>query len=91
MARLNVLKLQGKVLLSNHENIGTHWFEMLYQAKIGFVIRLRKGNYQCAIEQKGKSVVRLEDQARCRVGQVVWKKFTLQGYTYYYMLRSYRS
>lgn len=88
---LNVLKLEGKVLLGDREYMGVHWFEMLHQAKIGFVIRLRAGNYQRAIEQKGSSVSKLENKARCKVGQIVWKTFTLQGHSYYYVLRSYRS
>ncbi len=88
---LKVLKLKDKVLLGDREYIGTHWFEMLHQTGIGLVIRLRKGNYESDIEQQGSSVSKLENKARNKVGQLVWKKFTLQGHTYYYVLSAYRS
>ena len=64
---------------------------MLHRASIGLVIRLRKGNYQSDIEQQGYSVSKLENKARNKVGQLVWKKFTLQGHSYYYVLKAYRS
>lgn len=86
-----VLKLEGKVLLGDREYIGIQWFEMLQQASIDFVIRLRKGNYQSDIEQQGCSVAKLEGRARSKVGQVAWKKFTLQEQSYYYVLKAYRS
>ena len=88
---LKVLNLRGKVLLGDREYIGTHWFELLHQAGIGMVIRLRKGSYESDIERQGSSVNKLESRARGKVGQVVWKKFTLQDHTYYYVLRAYRS
>lgn len=90
-AALKIVKLEGKVLLGDREYIGRHWFEMLHQASIGFVVRLRSGNYQSDIEQQGSSVSKLENKARNKVGQVIWKKFALQGHTYYYVLRTYRS
>lgn len=88
---MKVLNLEGKVLLGDREYIGTHWFTLLHQARIGFVIRLRKGNYQSDIERYGHSVSKLESKARSSIGQVVWKEFTLQGHSYYYVLRAYRS
>jgi hypothetical protein len=88
---MKLLNLEGKVLLGDREYIGTSWFEMLHQASIDLVIRLRKGNYQNHIEQQGRSVSKLESKARSTVGQVVWKKFSLQGYDYYYVLKAYRS
>jgi hypothetical protein len=88
---MKVLNLKGKVLLGDREYIGTSWFDILHQASIGFVIRLRKGNYQQNIEQQGCSVSKMESKARSSVGQVVWKKFTLQDHRYYYVLKAYRS
>ncbi len=64
---------------------------MLHQAGVGLVIRLRKGNYQSDIEQQGRSVSKLENKARSQVGQIVWKRFSLQDYDYYYVLKAYRS
>ncbi|MEK6482613.1 transposase, partial [Catalinimonas sp. 4WD22] len=83
---LKVLNLVG-----DREYIGTQWFEMLHQAGIGVVVRLRKGNYQSDIEQRGHSVNKLENRARSRVGQVVWKQFTLQDHRYYYVLKAYHN
>lgn len=88
---MKVLDLEGKTLLGDREYIGTHWFEMLQQASIGLVVRLRKGNYQREIEQKGPSVSKLENKARNQVGKVAWKRFKLQGHHYYYVLKTYRS
>jgi hypothetical protein len=90
-AAMKVLNLEGKVLLGDREYIGTQWFNMLHQASIGLVIRLRKGNYQRDVEQQGHSVSKLENKARSQVGQLVWKKFTLQGHCYYYVLKAYRN
>lgn len=88
---LKVLKLQGKVLLADREYIGTEWFETLHKAGIGFVIRPRGGNYEQQIARSGKSVSKLEKQAKAQVGKLVWKKFVLEGYTYYYVLKAYRT
>ena len=88
---MKVLNLEGKVLLGDREYIGTRWFELLHQASIGFVIRLRKGNYQRDIEQQGCSVSKLENKARSQVGKITWKRFSLQDYDYYYVLKAYRS
>jgi hypothetical protein len=55
------------------------------------VIRLRKGNYQHQVEQKGKPVGKLENSAKAQMGKPVWKKFTLQGHPYYYVLKAYRT
>lgn len=90
MAR-KVLHLRGKVLLADREYIGTQWFETLRQAGLGFVIRLRKGNYEQELEARGRSVSKLENKAKARLGKLVWKKFTLQGHGYYYVLKAYRS
>ena len=88
---LKVLRLKGKVLLADREYIGTKWFKALHRAGIGFVIRLRAGNYQQQIEGKGKPVSKLENKAKAQVGRLVWKKFTLQGHGYYYVLKAYRT
>ena len=88
---MRVLNLEGKVLLGDREYIGTRWFDLLQHAGMHLVIRLRKGNYQKAIERHGLSVSKLENQAQSRVGQLVWKKFSLQHRTYYYTLKAYRS
>lgn len=34
---------------------------------------------------------KLKNKARSQVGQVVWKRFSLQDYDYYYVLKAYRS
>jgi len=88
---LKVLKLKGKVLLADREYIGTRWFEALHRAGIGFVIRLRKGTYQQQIELKGKTVSKLEQKAKAQVGKLVFKKFSLQGHSYCYVLKAYRT
>lgn len=88
---LQVLRLKGKVLLADREYIGTKWFDALHRAAIGFVIRLRKGNYQHQIEQQGKPVGKLENQAKAQLGKLVFKKFLLEGHSYYYVLKAYRS
>jgi transposase len=54
------------------------------------VIRLRKGNYQQQIEKTGKRVIRLERQAKARLGRVVFQKFILEGNAYSYVLMAYR-
>ena len=77
MAR-KVLHLGGKVLLADREYIGTQWFGTLREAGLGFVIRLRKGNYEQELEARGRSVSKLENKAKARLGKLVWKKFTLQ-------------
>lgn len=88
---LKLLQLPGKVLLADREYIGTKWFEALQRADIGFVIRLRAGNYQQQIEQEGKPVSKLENKAKAQVGKLVFQHFTLQGYTYYFVLKAYRT
>lgn len=88
---MKVLNLEGKVLLGDREYIGIRWFNMLQHVGMHLVVRLRKGNYQKAIEGHGPSVSKLENRARNRVGQLVWKKFSLQHRTYYYTLKAYRS
>ncbi|MFP4092780.1 MAG: transposase [Cyclobacteriaceae bacterium] len=87
---LKVLNLEGKVLLADREYIGCQWFTSLQQADIEMVIRLRKGNYQQQIEQKGQSVNKLENQARSRVGTVVWKRFSIGNADYYFVLKAFR-
>ncbi|GAA4439421.1 hypothetical protein GCM10023188_35740 [Pontibacter saemangeumensis] len=81
----------GKVLLADREYIGTRWFDALHRAGIGFVIRLRKGNYQQQIELKGKTVGKLENKAKAQVSKLVWNKLTLQGHGYCYVLKAYRT
>lgn len=88
---LKVVRLKGKVLLADREYIGTRWFCALQRAGIGFAIRLRKGNYQQQIERKGKTVSKLEQKAKAQVGRPLWKKFTLKGHSYYYVLKAYRT
>ncbi len=88
---LKLFKLKGKVLLGDREYIGSEWFASLQQAGIGFVIRLRKGNYQKQIEQKGRKVDKLQKKAKAKVGKLVWKRFLLQGQAYYYVLKAYRT
>lgn len=63
---------------------------MLQQAGIKMMIRPRKGNYQQQIEQYGRSITKLENQASSRIGIVVWKKFSLQKNDYYFVLKAFR-
>lgn len=88
---LKFFKLKGKVLLGDREYIGSEWFYSLQQAGIGFVIRLRKGNYQKEIEHCGRKIEKLENKAKAKVGKLVWKRFILQGQAYYYALKAYRT
>ena len=88
---LRVLDLKGKVLIGDREYVGTEWFAALQNASIDFVLRLRKKNYQQEVEQKGKSVSKLEDKAKAQIGKLTWKKFTLQQRTYYYVVKAYRN
>jgi hypothetical protein len=88
---LKLFRLEGKVLLGDREYIGSEWFASLQQAGLELVIRLRKGNYQKEIEQKGKKVEKLESKAKAKVGKLVWKKFFLHGQAYYYVLKAYRT
>lgn len=87
---LKVLVLKGKVLLGDREYIGEQWFEWLSKQGLDLVIRLRKGNYEQQIEKPGKRVIRLERQAKARLGRVVFQKFILQGNEYTYVLMAYR-
>ena len=87
---LKVFVLKGKVLLGDREYIGEQWFEWLGKAGLDLVIRLRKGNYQEHIEKTGKRVMRLERQAKARLGRVVFQKFLLEGNCYTYVLMAYR-
>lgn len=86
-----VLNLKGKVLLADREYIGIQWFEILQEAGIGFVIRLRKGTYKQEIEARGRPVSKLESKAKSQLEKLVWKKFMLQGQHYYYVLMAYKS
>jgi hypothetical protein len=88
---LKLFKLKGKVLIGDREYIGSEWFESLRQAGVGFIIRLRKGNYQKEIEQNGQGIEKLENKAKAKVGKLVWKRFFLHGQSYYYVLKAYRS
>jgi hypothetical protein len=88
---LKVLDLKGKVLIGDREYVGTEWFAALQRACIDFALRLRKGNYQQEIEQKGKAVNKLENKAKAQIGKLIWKKFSLQGHQYYYVLKAYRN
>jgi hypothetical protein len=87
---LQVLNLEGKVLLADREYVGCQWFAAIQQAGIKMVVRLRKGNYQQQIEQHGRSIGKLENQAKSRIGIVVWKKFSLQENDYYFVLKAFR-
>ncbi len=87
---LKVFVLKGKVLLGDREYIGEQWFEWLTKQGLDLVIRLRKGNYGEHIEKTGKRVIRLERQAKARLGRAVFQKFLLEGNCYTYVLMAYR-
>jgi hypothetical protein len=86
-----LFNLKGKILLADREYIGTEWFKSLHQAAIGFVIRLREKNFQQQIAYQGRSVSKLESKAKSKLGRLVWKKFELDAYTYYYVLLAYKT
>lgn len=86
-----LFKLQGKVLLADREYVGQTWFKTLHEARIDFVIRMRENIFHKQIQLKGKSVSKLENQAKTRLGKPVWKRFELDGYQYYYVLVAYKT
>jgi hypothetical protein len=88
---LKLLNLQGKVLLGDREYIGIEWFSALKQAGIGIVIRLRVSDYKGAIEASGKSITKLENQAKNQLGKIIWQSFTLQSNTYTFVMVAYRN
>ncbi len=88
---LKLFDLRGKILLADREYIGQDWFMALQKASIGFVIRLRAGNYQKQIEQGGKPIAKLEQKAKARLGRVVWQVFQWEKKTYTFVLLAYRS
>jgi hypothetical protein len=85
---LLLFDLSGKVLLADREYIGSEWFKELSRAGIDFAIRLREKNYQQEITLQGRSIEKLENKARARIGRVVWQAFELEGFTYYFVLKS---
>lgn len=91
LGALKVFQLAGKVLIGDREYIGSEWFKTLKSQQIDFVIRLRAGNYQAAIEAGGKSLVKLERKVIKRVGRIVAQAFQLEGQTYYLVLTSYKN
>lgn len=84
---LLLFDLSGKVLLADREYIGSAWFKALTKAGIDFVIRLREKNYQQAITLDGKSMAKLENKAKAGIGRIVWQEFTLEGETYFFVLK----
>ena len=88
---LQLLDLQGKVLLGDREYIGVEWLGALKRAGIDLVIRLRVRDYQAAIEASGKTMAKLEGKAKSQLGQVIWQPFTLNGHQYTFVLVAYRN
>jgi hypothetical protein len=86
-----LFKLRGKILLADREYIGTEWFKSLHQVALDFVIRLRAKNFQQQLELKGRAVSQMENKAKGKLGSLVWKKFELDAYTYYYVLKAYKT
>lgn len=88
---LKVLDLRYKILLGDREYIGIEWFKVLRKSLIDIVIRLRVTDYQCFINQKGKSISKLESKAKSRLGRVVWKFFELNDQTYTFVVVAYKN
>lgn len=83
--------LKDKILLADREYIGKEWFRALQAATAGFVIRLKENNFQQQIEAQGRRISKLESKAKSNLDRLVWKKFELEGFTYYYIIKAYRS
>ncbi len=70
------------VLIADREYIGTAWFKYLLESDIDFIIRLRRGTYQEAVDQSGgRSYEQLcKKVRRSKVeGKVLNKSFVLEG------------
>ena len=88
---IRLLDLRGKVLLGDREYIGTAWFNTLKRAGIDLVIRLRVSDYKAAIEVGGKSMDKLESEAKSQLGKVIWQSFTLNSHFYLFVIVCYRN
>lgn len=87
---LKVLKLLGKTLIGDREYIGGLWFKYLKDNELEFVIRLRDKNYNDALNATGKSIEKLENKAKKRLGQAFSKHFELNGESYFFVLTAYK-
>jgi hypothetical protein len=73
--------LKGKTLIADREYIGTAWFEVLTQAGIDFIVRLKKGLYRQYVDQaKGHSYSKLMRKAK-KGKRPVGKQIDLEGMT----------
>lgn len=73
--------LKGKTLIADREYIGTEWFEVLTQAGIDFIVRLKKGIYRQYVDQaKGHSYSKLMRKAK-KGKRPVGKQIDLEGIT----------
>ncbi len=88
---IRLLDLRGKILLGDREYIGTEWFKALKRAGLDVVIRLRVSDYKAAIEIGGKSIGKLESEAKGQVGRVIWQSFMLNSHTYQFVMVAYRN
>ncbi len=78
-------------MLGDREYIGIEWFKVLKKSLIDIVIRLRVIDYQYLINQKGKSISKLESKAKRKLGRAVWKFFELDDQTYTFVLVAYKN
>jgi hypothetical protein len=88
---LTLLDLKGKTLLGDREYVGTEWFKCLIDNGLDFVIRLRVNDYEQALNQRGKSVTKLETRAKARLKQAFSKRFELEAHPYTYVVMAYRN
>jgi hypothetical protein len=87
---LKIAGLAGKVLLADREYIGSDWFKVLTENGLDFVIRLREGNYQHAMQLAGIKLEKLEKKALKRVGAIFCRPFELDGQSYHLLVSTYK-
>jgi hypothetical protein len=78
---LRYFDLRGKTLLAYREYVGKEWFKFLIERDLNFVIRLRQGHYEQAINAaEGKSYQALVNKVkRSKVeGKALKKAFILE-------------
>lgn len=79
---LKYFNLEDKILIADREYEGKEWFKFLIENKLDFVIRLKYGHYQAAIDQaEGKTYQALINKVkRSKLNnKAVKKSFYLEG------------
>ena len=83
---LKLFDLSGMTLLADREYVGKEWFKFLKDNKIGFVIRLRSGDYYEEVNNGGgkdyEGMVR-----KCRLkNKLLKRQIVLNGETYWILM-----